>query len=127
MENDTPPVSQFEPFRLKEKIGDMIKYGYPVTMQFSRKNKELADQMRTCMLTLYRKAVEIEKKYYKKTTTQELDVELDVLRHLVRMAGDPDFYGAKFAPPLTAQQRKVWATMNDEIGRMIGGYIKSLR
>jgi hypothetical protein len=127
MEVDTPRNASFESFILKEKIGDMMKYGYPLTMQFSRKNRELADQMRVCMLTLYRKAVEIEKKYYKKTTTQELDVELDVLRHLVRMAADKDFCGTKYAPPLTAQQYKVWATKNDEIGRLIGGYIKSLK
>lgn len=127
MQVDTPNSASFEPFILKEKIGDMMKYGYPLTMQFSRKNRELADQLRICMLTLYHKIVEIEKKYYKKTTTQELDVELDVLRHLVRMAADKDFCGPKHAPPLTAQQYKVWAAKNDEIGRLIGGYIKSLR
>lgn len=49
-----------------------------------------------------------------------------MLRHLIRMAADKDYSGPKYAPPLTRHQEEVWSRMNDEIGRMIGGYIKSL-
>ena len=45
---------------------------------------------------------------------------------LIRMAADKDYSGPKYAPPLTRHQEEVWSRMNDEIGRMIGGYIKSL-
>lgn len=124
---DTPPQKDFEPFRIKEKVGDMMKYGMPITYGFSRRNKELADEIRRSMLTMYRLTVKIEKKYFKKTTTQDLDEELAVLRHLIRMAADKDYSGPKYAPPLTRHQEEVWSRMNDEIGRMIGGYIKSLR
>jgi hypothetical protein len=123
---DTPPQKDFEPFRIKEKVGDMMKYGMPITYGFSRRNKELADEIRRSMLTMYRLTVKIEKKYFKKTTTQDLDEELAVLRHLIRMAADKDYSGPKYAPPLTRHQEEVWSRMNDEIGRMIGGYIKSL-
>lgn len=44
----------------------------------------------------------------------------------IRMAADKDYSGPKYAPPLTRHQEEVWSRMNDEIGRMIGGYIKSL-
>ena len=70
---DTPPQKDFEPFRIKEKVGDMMKYGMPITYGFSRRNKELADEIRRSMLTMYRLTVKIEKKYFKKTTTQDLD------------------------------------------------------
>lgn len=123
---DTPPQKDFEPFRIKEKVGDMMKYGMLITYGFSRRNKELADEIRRSMLTMYRLTVKIEKKYFKKTTTQDLDEELAVLRHLIRMAADKDHSGPKYAPPLTRHQEEVWSRMNDEIGRMIGGYIKSL-
>ena len=124
--NEVPPKERPRPFYLREKISDMIRYGYPLTMGFSRKNRELADEMRRSMLTIYRLSVEIDKKYFKKNTTQSLDVELAALRQLVRMASDKDFYGGKYAPPLSMHQYEVWARYNDEIGRLLGGYLKSL-
>lgn len=124
--NEVPPQERPRPFYLREKISDMIRYGYPLTMGFSRKNRELADEMRRSMLTIYRLSVEIDKKYFKKNTTQSLDVELAVLRQMVRMAADKDFYGGKYAPPLSMHQYEVWARYNDEIGRLLGGYLKSL-
>lgn len=124
--NEVPPQERPRPFYLREKISDMIRYGYPLTMGFSRKNRELADEMRRSMLTIYRLSVEIDKKYFKKNTTQSLDVELAVLRQLVRMAADKDCYGGKYAPPLSMHQYEVWARYNDEIGRLLGGYLKSL-
>lgn len=126
MANEVPPQERPRPFYLREKISDMIRYGYPLTMGFSRKNRELADEMRRSMLVIYRLSVEIDKKYFKKTTTQSLDVELAVLRQLVRMAADKDYYGGKYAPPLSVHQYEVWARYNDEIGRLLGGYLKSL-
>lgn len=126
MQGEYKPESSYKPFLLKEKIGDMIRYGRPLTMQFSRKNRDLADDMRTSMLRMYHLAVEIEKKYHRKTTTQELDVELEWLRHLVRLASDKDYCGPKCAPPLSVHQREVWAKYNMEIGNLLGGYIASL-
>lgn len=118
---------EYKPFRLREKTKEMLKYGYPLTMQFPRKSKELADEMRRCMINIYKLTVELDKKCYKKTTTQTLDVELAVLRELVVMASDKDYYGGKNQPPLTMHQREVWAKMNDEIGRLLGGYLKTLK
>ena len=105
--NTGEPPKNYEPFYLKEKIGDMIKYGYPILKTFPRRDMRLADEIRGTMLTMYRLAIEIEKKYYRKTTTQ-------------------DVHGAKFAPPLSLHQYEVWAGMNTEIGNILGGYIKSL-
>lgn len=113
-------------FVLKEKISEMMKYGMPVLDKFPRRNRKVADMMRECMLSMFRYATEVEKKYYKKTTVQNLDVELAVLKELVVMASDRAYCGDKFAPPLSIHEREVWARYNDEIGRLIGGYIKSL-
>jgi hypothetical protein len=113
-------------FVLKEKISEMMKYGMPLTDKFPRRNRKTADMMRDCMLSMYRYATEIEKKFYKKTTVQNLDVELAVLKELVVMASDKSYCGDRYAPPLTIHEREVWARHNDEIGRIIGGYIKSL-
>lgn len=127
MQSEMPPQKNYEPFRLKEKIGEMIQYGRPLTKQFSRKDRDLADDLRGCMLRMYHLAVELEKKYYRKTTAQELDVELDWMRNLVRLAADKKCCGAKFAQPLSTHQYEVWARYNEEIGRLLGKYIASLK
>ena len=126
MQGDRLQPGTYEPFRLKEKIGEMIRYGRPLTKQFPRKDRDLAEDIRKAMLNMYHLAVQLEKKYYRKTTVQELDIELDWLRHLVRLAADKDAAGAKFAPPLSEHQQEVWSRYNREIGGMIGEYIKSL-
>lgn len=77
--------------------------------------------------SMYHLAVELEKKYYRKTTAQELDVELEWLRNLVRMAADKDLCGAKFAPPLSMHQYETWARYNTEIGCLLGKYIASVK
>ena len=127
MQNEKPSTGSYEPFRLKEKIGEMIKYGRPLTKSFPRKDRDLADDMRASMLRMYHLVVELEKKYYRKTTTQELDVELDWLRHLVRLAADRDVSGPKYAPPLSVHQYEVWAIYNTVSGNLLGKDIASLK
>lgn len=127
MQSEMPAPGSYEPFRLKEKIGEMMKYGRPLTKNFSRKDRDLADDMRVSMLKMYHLAVELEKKYYRKTTAQELDVELEWLRNLVRMAADKDLCGAEFAPPLSMHQYETWARYNTEIGCLLGKYIASVK
>jgi hypothetical protein len=114
-------------FVLKEKISEMLKYGMPRVDKFPRRNRKIADMMRDCMLSMFRYATEIEKKIYKKTTVHSLDVELAVLKELVVMASDRSYCGDRFAPPLTMHEREVWARYNDEIGRLIGGYERSMK
>lgn len=82
-----------EPFHLAEKIGEMVDYGYPLTMSFPRKDRELADELRRSMLAILRYSVEIDRRYFKKTTTQNMDVELAVLRKFVRLAASKDLHG----------------------------------
>lgn len=115
------------PFLLKEKIADMIKYGKQAVANFPRRERQTADEIRRSMLTMYRLSIMIEKKYYKKTTLQELDVELDVLRHLVRLAQDRDYYGKNVAPPLPFKKYEYWCGLLNEIGRIIGGYMKYVK
>ena len=111
-------------FILKEKIADMMKYGKQAVANFPRRERQTADEIRRSMLTMYRLSIMVDKKYYKKTTLQELDIELDVLRHLIRLAQDRDYYGRNVAPPLPFKKYEYWSGMLSEIGRIIGGYMK---
>ena len=125
MESPKEPNTSYEPFRLKEKIVEMIRYGRPLTKNFPRKDRDLADDIRSCMNRMFHLVVEIEKKYFRKTTTQELDIELEWLRLLIRLAADKEASG-KYPPPLSVHQYEVWSRYNAEIGKLLGKYIQSL-
>ena len=127
----------------------MMKYGKKAVSNFPRRERRTADEITKSMLTMYRLAITIEKKTYKKTTLQELDVELDILRHFIRLAHDKDYYGDRVPkkdstgkssrdkdgnvifisvqPPLSMQKYETWNKMLAEIGRLIGGYSKKFQ
>lgn len=115
-----------EPFKLKEKIYDMILYGSPALEQFPRSEKFLlAADIRKSMYELFRFSIVLEKRYYKKNTVEEMDIELDKLRHMIRLAADRNLYASKM-PCLPFRKYEHWAKLLNEIGKMIGGYKKSL-
>ena len=112
-----------EKFEIKEKIYEMILYGNPKLTGFPRTERYvLAGDIRRSMYAALELAVRLEKKYYKKTTLQDLDIEVDVLRNLLRLAKDPNLY-PKQKPCLDFHTWEVWIRKVDEIGRMIGGYM----
>jgi len=114
-------------FKIKEKIYEMIRYGAPALLQFPKVERyELAGRIRTSMYKLLEYAVRVERRYYKKTTVEEMDIELDVLRHLIRLAADRKLY-PNSAPCLPFKKYEHWAKRLDEIGRMIGGYQKAIK
>jgi len=113
-----------EKFEIKEKIYEMILYGNPKLTAFPKVERyALAADIRKSMYTALELAVRLEKKYYKKTTLQDLDIEIDVLRNLLRLAKDPKLY-PKQKPCLDFHSWEVWIRKVDEIGRMIGGYME---
>jgi len=116
-----------EEFKIKEKIYDMILYGNPALVQFPKSEKFiLAAKIRESMYKLFALSVTVEKRYFKKTTSQEMDIELDVLRHIVRLAADKKLYPGQI-PCLPFKKYEVWIRLLDEIGRMLGGYMKSVK
>lgn len=110
-------------FKIKEKIYEMILYGNPQLKDFPKTERYvLAGDIRRTMYGMLEMAVRLEKKYHKKTTLQDLDIEVDVLRNLLRLAKDPNLY-PKQKPCLDFHTWEVWIRKVDEIGRMIGGYM----
>lgn len=85
---------------------------YPKYTRFTR----VADITR-CMDRMMEIAITANRKYFKKNTLQELDVEVDKLRKYVRLSYDLKYISFK--------TYKLWTSEVDEIGRMLGGWIKS--
>jgi hypothetical protein len=111
-------IQATEDLKIKQKIEDMMAYAYPALAQFPKAEKHaLAAEIKASIRRLLQLTIICNKKYFKKTTLQDLDVELDILRSYVRLA-----FNLHFLPP---KKYEYWSRLNDEIGRMIGGWIKS--
>lgn len=119
-------VEAYKPkkFELKEKVREMLQYGMPAVNKFPRRDRCLADTLRECMTEMMKLSIRLEKKYYKKTTLEDLDIQLETLREFIVISSSKEYYGDKFAPPMAIHTRETWSRFNDEIGRMIGGYKK---
>lgn len=118
--------STAEDFKTKNKVYELLLYLGPELEQFPRAQRRLAEDIRATALQILRLVVTLENKHYKKTTLGDLDNEVDVLRHLVRLAADPQYTRNK-KPCLSLRKYEIISRKVNEIGRMIGGYYKSLK
>ena len=104
---------------IRQKVEAMIEYGHCALRQFPKSERHLLSaEIRASMWSLLRLVIVCNKRYFKKTTLQDLDAELDLLRAQVRLAQTLGY--------LDFRRYEHWATLNDELGRMIGGWIKSM-
>jgi len=94
---------QYQDMVIIQKTYDMIRYAYICMRQFPKSEKHtMAAEIKTSMYTLLKLLIAASKKYYKKTTLQEIDVELQFLKTTVRLAselrnspGEPPFLSLK--------------------------------
>ncbi|MGL6351957.1 MAG: diversity-generating retroelement protein Avd [Aeromonas sp.] len=104
---------------IDEKCREMLVYGYQALRQFPRYERHvLGAEIRTSMLTLQRLIITAIKRYHKKTTLTDLDVELAVLRRQVRLAKDLGY--------IDLRRYEHWSVMLVEIGKMIGGWLRAV-
>ncbi len=98
----------------------MMLYGYQALAQFPKSEKfALAVDIKRCLDQILEREIEAQKKYFKKTTLQDLDVELAKLKAYLRLAHDLRF--------LPLKKYELWSAKVVEIGKMIGGWIKSTK
>ena len=102
-----------------QKIMDMMHYGYLALAQYHKGEKfALVTDIKRSMDTMLERTIEAQKKYYKKTTLQELDVEIAKLKAYLRLSHELRF--------LPTKKYEVWSGLVVEIGRMLGGWLKSV-
>lgn len=108
-----------EPFKILEKVFDMIGYAYPALAQFPKAEKfSLVADIKHIMDRMLELTIEAQKKYYKKTTLQELDVCVAKLKAYIRLS-----FNLKFLP---MSKYEIWSGMVVEIGKMLGGWLKTV-
>ena len=102
---------------IKQKVEDMIVYAYIVLRQFPKSERHaLSQEIRLSLWRLLRLIIICNRRYHKKTTLQDIDAELDLLRAQVRLA-----FELKFLP---LKKYKNLSRALAEIGRMVGGWVK---
>jgi len=102
-----------------QKVEDMATYAYLCIEQFPKSHKfTLGERIQVLIQEIMQLIIACNKRYHKKTTFQELDIHLELLRSLVRVA--------KSLKILPFHKYEHWAALNDEIGRLLGGWIKSM-
>lgn len=105
---------------IEDKCREMLLYGYQAIKQFPKHERHvLGAEIRLSMLQLQRLVITAFKRYHKKTTLTDLDIELAILKRRVRLAKDLRY--------LDIKKYQVWVEKLVEIGRMIGGWIKSVK
>lgn len=108
-----------EDLKILQKIFDMMEYAYGALAQFPKSEKfALCTDIKHSMDKLLERCIEAQKKYYKKTTLQDMDVEIAKLRAYIRLS-----HQLGFLPP---KKYEVWSEKLVEIGKMLGGWIKTV-
>jgi hypothetical protein len=109
-----------EPLVIQQKIEDMIGYGLVVLRNFPKAERHvLGADIRAAMYGLLRLVVACNQRHYKRTALTEIDIEVAVLKSLVRIA-----HTLKLIP---FRQYENWSRMLVEIGKLLGGWIRSQR
>lgn len=109
-----------EGFRLLAKLEELDRYTHIATQQFPKCERHvLAADIRRAVNELERLAIRCAKRYYKKTSLQDLDIELQCLRQMIRKAHNLRYCNTR--------RLEIWTRHIDEIGKMIGAWIRSVR
>ena len=105
---------------LLTKMEELDAYAHHVLLQFPKYERHvLCAEIRGAMNAALRYAIRAGKQYHKKTTLQDLDIQVEVMRSLVRKA-----HALKY---ITTHRYQVWSGHINEIGAMVGGWVKKER
>lgn len=109
-----------ETLKILQKIDDFADYAYTALKQFPKSERyAIVADIKKSIDVMTHRAIEAEKKIYKKTTLQELDVEIAYTRILVKRS-----YRLGFIPE---KKRNIMLDYLSEIGRMLGGWMKACK
>ena len=102
-----------------QKTKDAMKYLYTSWVKYPRSEKlGFVSDYKKCLFQFLIYIITAQKKYYKKTTLQDMDVEVMKLRAYIRLSHQLGF--------LPTKKYEIWSGRVVEIGKMLGGWIKAV-
>lgn len=102
---------------IEKKIREMILYNHIMVMQFPKNEKYLlANKIRELGYEILESAITVNKKFHKKTTLSDLNVKHEILRQFVNLAFELKY--------IDSQKHRVSQIKIDEVGKLIGAWIK---
>lgn len=105
---------------MMEKLEELSAYSHLVLHQFPKIEKFLLSaEIRGCLDQCLRHVVAGRKKHHKKTTLSELDIEVEMLRVLIRRSWRLHY--------INDHRFEVWSRHVNDIGRMVGGWTRHVR
>jgi len=103
-----------------QKVYDLILWMYPLINKFPKKQRfVLGQQIENTILEILKGIIEANQERDKLAYLKKISVELDKLRILVRLSKDLRF--------ISIRQYSFAAEKINEIGKMLGGWMKSCR
>jgi hypothetical protein len=102
---------------LQEQLAELDAYSHTIMLQWPKVERHLlCAQVRDTLLRIRRHAAVAWKRRQKIAALFELDVEIEVLRHLVRKAFEMRY--------INGRRLAVWSQHINEVGCMVGAWIK---
>ncbi|WP_347814041.1 diversity-generating retroelement protein Avd [Halanaerobium saccharolyticum] len=103
---------------IQQKLYDLMKWFFPIVDNFPKYEKfVLCTQIKNLVLEISKLIIEANKSKSKVRFLNRIDVKIEQLRMLIRFAHDRKYLSHKKYENVS---KKI-----DEIGRMLGGWIKS--
>ncbi|MBQ9211065.1 MAG: hypothetical protein IJ153_05655 [Clostridia bacterium] len=110
-----------------QKIEDLIRWVRPIVRRWPRAEREtLGADVMNQLHTMYRLATKARLHYYNKSTLRDLDVEKEMLKGFMREASRTSYTDKRgnVRYLIEVHSYGVWCGMIEEIGNLIGGWIK---
>jgi hypothetical protein len=102
---------------IQKKVKDVIIYNNIMLKQFPKHEKYLlANKIRELGYEILEDVITVNKKFHKKTTFSDMNVKHELLRQMINLAFELKY--------IDEQKHRVSQLKVDEIGKMIGAWIK---
>lgn len=109
-----------EELKLLTRLEELDQYSHGVLQQFPKHEKYvLAMQVRQTLSELIHQTIRCAKRFHKKTSLQDMDIEVEYLRSLVRKS-----YALGY---INIHRYEIWSSHVNEIGKIVGGWIKAAK
>lgn len=113
-----------------QKVEDMIDYADPIIQRWPNVYKySLGERMLSLMYEISELCTAAELKHFKKTTLTDIDIKKAQLQKLVRRAHRTKYRdkGNNEKQLLATQNYETWSAKLVEIGRILGGWISTVK